>query len=136
MRCVLDTNVIVSSFVFGERLAMIRGAWNSARLTSVMCDWTIAELRRVLRRPKFKLTDAAQQLVVAEVLAAAEIRDEPIVDPALIRLCRDPNDCVPLALAIEAGVMLVSGDGDLISLRDDVSVQVLRPGELVALLSA
>jgi len=70
LRVVLDTNVVVSALLFDAgRLAWLRHAWQQRRLHPLVCQETIAELRRVLAYPKFKLTPTEQQIIVGRFLA-------------------------------------------------------------------
>ena len=136
MRVVLDTNVIVSSCVFGRRLSRLREAWTIGRLVPVMCGTTADELVRVLAYSKFNLTAAEQGAVVTTLLPRAELREPPIITAALQALCRDRADLIFIALAQEAGVPLVSGDKDISSLKQAAPVEVLSAAELISRLSS
>jgi hypothetical protein len=118
IRVVLDTNVLVSALLFDKgRLAWIRHGWQAGRFTPVLAPSTTRELLRVLTYPKFKLNAAEIQLLLAELLPWSETWQDPLElsDP----LCCDPRDQVFLDLAIAAKVhALVSGDADLLALRD------------------
>ena len=86
---------------------------------------SFAELIRVLAYPKFKLTAAEQQELLADYLpycTTIVLPDPPPVTPA----CRDPFDLpfLQLALAGKADA-LVTGDGDLLALADVFAPPIL-----------
>lgn len=78
---------------------------------------TTKELLLVLTYPNFNLNSAEIQLLLGELLPWSETWQEPLElsEP----LCRDPGDQVFLDLAAATKVnVLVSGDADLLALRD------------------
>ncbi len=135
MRSVLDSNVIVSSFVFGGRLLPIRQAWAAGRLVPILCQQTADELLRVLGYAKFNLT-TDEQAAVAALLRLAEMHQSPTIDRQILAMCRDRTDAIFIALAQEAAVPLVSGDKDITALKAIAPVEVLSPAELIARLPA
>lgn len=73
IRVVLDTNVLVSALLFeGGRLAWIRQSWQSGRVKPVLAEPTARELLRVLAYPKFQLTPAEIEQLLAELLPWSE----------------------------------------------------------------
>jgi putative PIN family toxin of toxin-antitoxin system len=125
LRVVLDTNVVLSALVFGGGLpGAVRVAWQRGALRPLASATTIQELVRVLAYPKFRLSAAEQEELLADYLPYVEtvrIPNPPPVVPA----CRDPLDepFMQLALAGKARV-LVSGDRDLL----DVAGAFARAG--------
>ena len=119
MRVVFDTNVVISALVFSRRLAWLRHAWASGTVVPVVCRETVAELLRVLTYPKFRLTAAEREALLADYLPFAEIATLPEPPPNLPMACRDRDDAVFLHLAIASHAdLLVSGDADLTVLAD------------------
>ena len=126
-RVVLDTNCIVSALLFSRgRLAWLRRAWQSGRFVPLVSRVTAEELIRVLAYPKFKLDAAEREALLADYLPYTETFttvDQP--SPAGLR---DPADAVFIALAQQAGAdVLVSGDEDILVLRETLSVAVMEP---------
>lgn len=119
LRVVLDTNIVLSALLFASgRLAWLRQAWQTGRIRPLVCKETAAELLRVLTYPKFKLSAAEQEELLADFLPFTETVLLPAVSPEL-PLCRDPHDQVFLVLARTAAVgALVTGDDDLLDLRE------------------
>lgn len=114
MRAVFDTNVVVSTLVFGRRLLWLRQAWASGAVTPVVCRETVTELLRVLTYPKFRLSSAERETLLEDYLPFAEIAHLPDPLPDLPQACRDRNDAMFLQLAIVSHAdALVSGDSDL-----------------------
>ena len=130
-RIVLDTNCVVSALLFaGGRLAWLRAAWQEGRIVTLADRDTAAELLRVLRYPKFRLSEAEQESLLADYLPYAESipsNMEPIDHPEL----RDPDDLKFIVLAIRAKAeALVSGDADILDVRTRLTnTTVLTPAE-------
>lgn len=131
LRAVLDTNVVVSALVFAAgSVSWLRYAWQQGRLVPVVDRTTTAELLRVLADPKFDLTAAERDDLLAEFLPWCETfgRTGEAVD---LSGCRDPQDLPFLRLALAARVDgLVTGDHDLLALRDRVAIPILTPTEM------
>lgn len=123
MRAVFDTNVVLSALLFGGRLAWLRRAWATGAVTPIVCRETVAELLRVLAYPKFRLTPADRDALLADYLPFAETATLPVPPPDLPLACRDRDDVVFLHLAIATGAdLLVSGDKDLTVLAGATNV--------------
>jgi len=64
---VIDTNLVLSALVFAQgRLSSLRHAWQGKYCHPLVSSATAAELIRVLAYPKFKLTAAEQQELLAD----------------------------------------------------------------------
>ena len=115
-RLVLDTNVVLSALVFRTGHAgLVRRAWQSGLVLPLVSTPTAHELVRVLAYPKFRLSVAEQEELLADYLPYAETARIPNPAPT-VPSCRDPFDepFMHLAVAGRARV-LVSGDHDLLS---------------------
>jgi putative PIN family toxin of toxin-antitoxin system len=116
-RVVLDTNVAVSALLFGSGSAgRVRAAWQSGRIVPLASTATARELVRVLAYPKFRLSGAEQQDLLADYLpwvTVVRIPDPPPDVPS----CRDPFDVPFLHLAVAGRAkVLVTGDGARLAL--------------------
>ncbi len=113
-RVVLDTNVVLSALLFGGGPpAPVRAAWLAGRIVPLASAATAQELVRVLAYPKFKLTAAEQQDLLADYLPWVRVVRVP-EPPPVAPPCRDPFDLPFLHLAIAGKAQaLVSGDKDL-----------------------
>ena len=117
LRVVLDTNVVLSALVFGGGQAgQLRRAWQAGAFVPLASAVTVQELVRVLAYPKFALTRAAQDELLADFLPYAQTVRMPQPPPP-VPDCRDPLD-VPFLQLASAGQAqwLVSGDKDLLVL--------------------
>lgn len=116
-RVVLDTNVVLSALIFGGGPAAgVRTGWQSGRFVPLASQSTVAELVRVLRYPKFALSTAEQEELLADYLPWVQVVQVPDPPPGVPR-CRDPFDLPFLHLAVAGKAhVLVSGDRDLLAL--------------------
>ena len=133
MRVVLDTNVLLSLWVFRNSRflafldAMRSGRWRA--LTSGPCH---AEFGRVLRYPLFDLDGPRRDAILADYLSVAEmVAGWPEPAPPLPR-CRDADDQKFLELARDGRAdWLVTSDEMLLRVgrrrRLEGLFRVLRP---------
>ncbi len=134
-RAVIDTNVVVSAFVFRTgALAWLRAAIVSGRLVPLVSDETLGELVRVLAYPRFRLTVEDRENIIVHYMEHAETIKQPRTRARLPR-CRDPDDAmfIRLAYATKADA-IVTGDEDLLSLAPDSSIPIQTPVAFRALL--
>ena len=117
LRVVLDTNVVLSALVFGGGQAgQLRRAWQAGAFVPLVSAVTVQDLLRVLAYPKFALTRADQDELLADYLPNAQTVRMPQPLPPVPE-CRDPMDVPFLQLAATGQAQrLVSGDKDLLVL--------------------
>ncbi len=132
-RVVIDTNLVLSALVFAQgRLTPLRQAWQNRQIQPLVSKVTAAELIRVLNYPKFKLSTADQQELLADYLPYCNtiIIPEP---PPLTPECRDAYDVpfLQLALAGEAQA-LITGDLDLLCLASSFKCPILTAEQLLS----
>ena len=117
VRVVLDTNVVLSALVFrGGAAGQVRQAWQRGLVLPLASTATVQELVRVLAYPKFGLSQAEQDEVLADYLPYAEtVRiSQP---PPKVPDCRDALDLPFMHLAVAGKAqVLVSGDRDLLAI--------------------
>ncbi|MBX9625189.1 MAG: putative toxin-antitoxin system toxin component, PIN family [Gemmataceae bacterium] len=129
-RFVIDTGVVVSALLLPRsvpRRAFDRAAAVGRLLVS---DATVAELDRVLRRPKFdKYLREEERL---EFLAAFVSEAERVAVSEVVRECRDPDDDKFLELAVSGrATHVISGDADLLVLNPFRGVPVVTPHDFL-----
>jgi putative PIN family toxin of toxin-antitoxin system len=128
MRCVVDTNVIVSASVFAlsaPRQAMEKVLRNRILLFS---EGTMDELKDVLFRSKFDryVSREERALFLAQLSAAAEFVE--IIQ--LVAECRDANDDKFLEVALNGRAdLIITGDADLLGMNKWRGVAILSPAE-------
>lgn len=136
-RVVIDTNLVLSALVFAQgRLTPLRQAWQSQQIQPLMSKVTAAELIRVLNYPKFKLSAADQQELLADYLPYCQtivIPEPPPATPA----CRDAFDMQFLQLAVAGQAdALVTGDQDLLCLADQFACPILTAEQFLQTLTS
>lgn len=81
-----DTNAVLSSLVFGGSLAgHVSRAWQQGATLPLTSTVTVQDLVRVLAYPKFRLTPAEQNELLADFLPYTETVRTPNRDPAYLR---------------------------------------------------
>lgn len=136
-RVVIDTNLVLSALVFAQgRLTLLRQAWQSQQIQPLMSKVTAAELIRVLNYPKFKLSAADQQELLADYLPyglTIVIPEPPPATPA----CRDAFDVPFLQLAVAGQAdALVTGDQDLLCLVEHFACPILTAEQFLQTLTS
>ena len=134
LRVVLDTNVILSSILFGGRLEFIRRRWKEGRLKLLFSEETFEELVKVLHYPKFALAEEEIDfLLYAEILPYSETVE--IKFKVKEEACMDKEDIKFLECAVSGRAdFVVSGDRDLLSVREIEGIKIITPAELRKLL--
>jgi putative PIN family toxin of toxin-antitoxin system len=117
VRVVLDTNVLLSLFVFADsRYAPLRGRLESGEWRALTDARCLHEFRRVLAYPMFSL-DAAAQSAACEAYSRLAESIAAVVDPVVLPECRDPDDQKFLEVARDGGAQwLVTSDKALLKL--------------------
>ncbi len=136
-RVVLDTNCLVSALIFSRgRFAWLREAWQAKRFIALASRDTVSELLRVLAYPKFKLSQDEQETLLAEFLPFVETVKIETTPEGLPQI-RDADDVIFLVLAAVAQAdALVSGDGDILAVRDQFHIPILTVAEFADWLQA
>jgi putative PIN family toxin of toxin-antitoxin system len=136
VRVVMDTNVVLSALVFAQgRLVPLRQAWQQGRCRPLVSTATTAELMRALRYPKFKLSLAEQEELLADYLPYCATVRMPTKLPKTPP-CRDPFDIPFLQLALVGRAdHLVTGDKDLLSLAGAFAGSIITAEQLLGLLA-
>lgn len=120
VRVVLDTNVVLSALVFrGSAAAQVRQAWQRGLVLPLASTSTVQELLRVLAYPKFRLSSAEQDELLADYLPYAETVRIP-QPPPTVPDCRDALYLPFMHLAVVGKArVLVSGDRDLLAIATE-----------------
>ena len=132
MKAVLDTNVLLSGLMFPEGApGRIVAAWGEARFDMVLCLDQLAEIGRVLEYPKIRSKLHWDEQRIELFLKQLYIRAEVIeLGRISVAVPRDAGDAPILAtLAAAKADVLVTGDGDLLALRDKYPIET--PAEFV-----
>jgi putative PIN family toxin of toxin-antitoxin system len=129
-RVILDTNTLVSAFLFSGPASRLVPLWQTGQLTVLVSKSILAEYYRVLAYPKFELSEAEiKDLVEEELLPYIETVK---VSRRLPVVCRDPEDMKFLECAVTGRAeYLITGDKDLRSLGSYRGVIIANAGEFL-----
>ena len=134
MRAVVDTNVLASALIrrqgtTGQVLRHLR----DGRFTIVYSVPLLVELVEVLSRPQIQQNYHIQSDDITVLINLIRLRGELVSPERKIDACRDLSDNRFLEAAIEGDAdAIVSGDADLLDLREFESIPILRVAEFLA----
>lgn len=126
MRCVIDTNVFVSTVMFSSsvpRQAVSKALKDGLLLFS---EHSMNELKEVLFRSKFDryVSREERTLFLAQLGSVAEF--VPIIQ--LVRECRDSKDDKFLEVALNGRAdLIITGDADLLRMHQWRGIAILAP---------
>ncbi len=118
MRAVLDPNVLISALLAptGAPAALLR-RWLDGEFELVVSEQLLAELDRALRYPKLRSRVTGEEAgAFIELLRGTAMMAHDAASPPGVS--RDPGDDYLLALARSSSAILVSGDQDLLDVKD------------------
>lgn len=138
MRAVIDTNVLIAGLLWRGPPHALLAQVRAGTVSLVSSPALLAELAKVIGRPKFDAilarTHTSRERSLAEVRRLAEVIDPPVLPQPV---CRDPDDDHVLALAIAAKIdLIVSGDNDLLSLGSFEGIPIMAPAQAITLIEA
>jgi len=126
VKVVLDTNVLVSGLMLPDSVpGRIVAAWRAAQFDLAMSEPLLDEIGRVLSYPKIRRRLRWGQDEIARFLLLLRFKADIVdITGKKASVPRDPGDDPVLATLLAAGAdCLVSGDGDLLALRDRFPIQ-------------
>jgi putative PIN family toxin of toxin-antitoxin system len=133
VRLVLDTNVVVSAFVWGGTPYKLVQAAVEGEVELVTSPALLTELRRVLAREHLASRLAKQRSSVEQAIGLygeLAISVSPLTTPRVVT--RDADDDHVIAAAMASGAALVvSGDADLLSLGSHEGIAIVSATEAV-----
>lgn len=127
MRIVVDTNVIVSAFLWGGLPAQVFVAMRDSQVTLLFTPPLENELRDVLSRPKFakrleQLNITVDKIVDDVSKAATYVQPAEVPADAV----RDPKDVMVLACAVGGKAdTIVTGDLDLLDIGEYEKIAIV-----------
>jgi putative PIN family toxin of toxin-antitoxin system len=129
MRVVVDTNVLVSAALKQQSMPGMAALLVERRGGLLKSLATEQQLFEVVARPRLSaLIDPETQAWLRRLMATAEL----VTISERIVACRDPTDDKFLELAVNGGAdLIVSGDGDLLSLNPFRDIPIVTPAVFV-----
>jgi putative PIN family toxin of toxin-antitoxin system len=134
IRVVFDTNVLVG-YLLTHRppiATLIDVYLAREKIAPVTAPGLLEELDRVLQYPKLQryYTEEERTRFVAPLMALSEMVELPEVLP---HICRDPDADRVIACAVAGdAAVIVSGDDDLLVLKQVGEIPILSPANLLA----
>ena len=138
LRAVLDANVFISALIQpkGNPGRILTRLLADRAFSLVLSDAILRELRhslaypRVRRRLKFSDRELDERIAVLQfvaILVKGDVRDRVVAT--------DPDDDKYIAAALEGlADFIVTGDQDLLQLREHQGVRILSPRQFLSLL--
>ena len=133
-RTVPDTNIVISGLLWRGKPRQILDAARDGIIELCTSPVLLEELEDVLSREKFARRLAAANATVQDLVSgyralATVIEAEPIEPVILV----DPDDDAVLACALSADAeIIVSGDSDLLDLKEHKGIRILTATEFLA----
>ena len=133
IKAVIDTNVWVSALLNPGMARQIVHCLHTDGFQVVCADELLAELLRVLSRPRITAMVAKED--VGELLAMIQDKSCFVQLQNIPSVSRDPNDDMLLACALAAQAdNLVTGDDDLQCLQNYQGIQIITPARFCEIL--
>jgi len=131
---VLDTNLLVGYLLTqGKTITRIIDYWENGDIIVVVSPAIVEELAEVVQRPRLRQHMTGDPQVIINLLLSDAIQTRG--DLAFPGASRDPKDDKFLACAVEGeAAYLVSGDEDLLSLKQFRDVLIVSPADFVRLI--
>jgi uncharacterized protein len=124
MKAVFDTNVLVAAFVTEGLCARLLGRARRRQMDLVISSFILNEFENVLFK-KFSASKEQIRTATRLISEAAQIVSHASV---VSGICRDPDDDQILSCALSAEAdYLVTGDSDLLELKEFHGIRILTP---------
>ncbi len=136
MRLVLDTNTVISGLLWQGPPGQLLDAVQSGRVSLYTSVPLLTELQGVLKRDKFarqlKKRGLKDSAIFDGYATMAALVTPPTIVPAITR---DPADDAVLACAAAAQAdLIVSGDKDLLRLKEYQGIRIVNAAEAMRLM--
>jgi putative PIN family toxin of toxin-antitoxin system len=134
LRAVIDTNVLVSALirrqgVSGQGLRHLR----DGRFAMIYSVALMVELVEVLSQPHIQRKYHIQPDDITALINLVRLRGELVSPNRRIDACRDPKDNCFLEAAVAGNAdVIVSGDADLLDIREFEAIQILSVAKFLA----
>ncbi len=131
MRIVIDTNVLVSGVFWAGRPFQVLELWAQDHIQVLASDAILREYADVLHL----IGSAHGQPQLAEKWIAFFFQHTALIDVRdSVTVCRDPDDNKFLSCAIDGDAdYIVSGDRDLLDLKEAAEIPIITPRQFLAI---
>lgn len=136
LRLVLDTNTLVSAFFWEGNEAELFRKIEQGKAKLYITSEILKEVEEVIKRPKFDQVMKNAGLTPDQIMQKIVSLSHLVIAPQLnIKVCRDEKDNKFLECAESAKAdCLVSGDEDLLSLKEYKWIPIIRTLRILQLL--
>lgn len=125
MRAVFDTNVLIAVFLTEGVCSKLLRRGRKRQFHLITCPFILQEFEQVLTN-KFSATKKETQGALKLVSEAVQTVAHPTA--GIVGVCRDPDDDAILSCILVAGAdYLVTGDADLLELRNFKGINIISP---------
>lgn len=132
-KIILDTNLWIS-FLISKKLDTIDELLLRGKITLLFSQELIEEFTNVTLRPKFKKYFSKEDIL--KLLSFFDLYGKLIIISSSIEICRDFKDNFLLNLAVDGKAdFLVTGDEDLLSLKEIEGIPILSFNQLISKIS-
>ena len=128
MNIVIDTNVVVSAFLFGGIPGKLIELWKKGTITPLITEKIMAEYLRVLAYPKFKLSEEEINYIIHQEILPFFKVVKSIQGPSVIKKDPDDDKFIQCANAGKAKT-IISGDHHLLALKSYKNIKFLTPSQ-------
>lgn len=133
IKAVLDTNVLISAYLFRKRLGTIADLIQQDKIVPCFIVSTFIELEGVLAYPKFLAAISRSQTTPQRILNSIKAKSVILPDPVRVpKLISDLPDNFVLASAFANRVdYLVTGDRLLLDVKELQNIPIITPQEFL-----
>lgn len=131
MIVVFDTNVLVAAVIMEGLCSTLLRRAKAGKFDLVVCPFILNEVKRIFSK-KFKLSSGERSLALTVLNEA--IRKVVTHNITIPETCIDKDDDNIIACAVAAKAdYLVTGDSDLLTLRQYENIKIISPRDFEAL---
>lgn len=133
-KVVLDSNIFISFLISHKPpISTILDLWRRGELAVYYSVEILDELKRALEYPKIRKMVSDSDSI--SLIDAIKILGILVVPSKKIEVCRDKEDDKYLEVCLESGCgFLISGDEDLLAIKEFRGVKIINPSEFVSLI--
>ena len=127
MKAVFDTNVLIVAFLTEGICAKLMVRARRRDFDLILCDGILQEFKRVLKK---KFATSPHETSEALTILSEATREILGQTDSITPICRDSDDDLILACARDAVAdYIVTGDEDLLVLKNYEGISIVNPGE-------
>ena len=136
LKLVLDTNTIISAFFWEGNEAELLRKLEQGKAMLYISGEILTEIEEVIKRPKFNEVMKKANLTPDQILQKIISLSHLVIAPKItVKVYRDEKDNKFLECADSANAdYLVSGDDDLLSLKEYKGISIVRTSRILQLL--